>query len=323
MGALAVLIAIFLLAPGLGEVRHRLGDASPGWLVVAMLLEGLSCVSYVVMFGPIFCTGLTWQRSWQIGGSELAMGSLVPASGAGGLALGAWVLHRGGMDGARIARRSVAFFLIKSGANFAAVAVLGTLLAVGLLGPHLSLWLTAFPAAGAALTIIAVAALPRLGPGRPPGPEASRSRRALSSTRRALIDGTAEALKILRSGNLRVLAGSVGYWLFDNAVLWATYHAFGLSPPVSVILMGYLIGQLGGALPIPGGIGGIDLGLIGAMIAYGAPAAGTAAAVLAYRVILFWLPLIAGGVAFIQLRRNMPSGGELAACAPAIAAQSA
>jgi uncharacterized membrane protein YbhN (UPF0104 family) len=323
MGALAVLIAIFLLAPGLGEVRHRLGDASPGWLVVATLLEGLSCVSYVVMFGPIFCTGLTWQRSWQIGGSELAMGSLVPASGAGGLALGAWVLHRGGMDGARIARRSVAFFLIKSGANFAAVAVLGTLMAVGLLGPHVSLWLTAFPAAGAILTIIAVAALPRLGPGADPGPEASRTRRALSSTRRALIDGTAEALKILRSGNLRVLAGSVGYWLFDNAVLWATYHAFGLSPPVTIILMGYLIGQLGGALPIPGGIGGIDLGLIGAMIAYGAPAAGTAAAVLAYRVILFWLPLIAGGVAFIQLRRNMPSGGELAACAPAIAAQSA
>ena len=323
MGALAVLIAIFLLAPGLGEVRHRLGDASPGWLVVATLLEGLSCVSYVVMFGPIFCTGLTWQRSWQIGGSELAMGSLVPASGAGGLALGAWVLHRGGMDGARIARRSVAFFLIKSGANFAAVAVLGTLRAVGLLGPHLALWLTAFPAAGAILTIIAVAALPRLRPGADPGPEASRTRRALSSTRRALIDGTAEALKILRSGNLRVLAGSVGYWLFDNAVLWATYHAFGLSPPVTIILMGYLIGQLGGALPIPGGIGGIDLGLIGAMIAYGAPAAGTAAAVLAYRVILFWLPLIAGGVAFIQLRRNMPSGGELAACAPAIAAQSA
>jgi uncharacterized membrane protein YbhN (UPF0104 family) len=290
---------------------------------VATLLEGLSCASYVVMFGPIFCTGLTWQRSWQIGGSELAMGSLVPASGAGGLALGAWVLHRGGMDGARIARRSVAFFLIKSGANFVAVAVLGTVMAVGLLGPSLSLWLTAFPAAGAALTVIGVAALPRLGPGRAPGPEASRFRRALSSTRRAVIEGTAEALKILRSGNLRVLAGSIGYWLFDNAVLWATYHAFGLSPPLTIILMGYLIGQLGGLLPIPGGIGGIDGGLIGALIVYGAPAAGTAAAVLAYRVILFWLPLIAGGVAFIQLRRNMPTGGELAACAPAVAAQSA
>ncbi len=311
-----------MLAPGLGEVRDRLAGASPGWLVLAIALEGLSFASYVVMFGPIFCTGLSWKRSWEIGGSELAMGSLVPASGAGGLALGAWVLHRGGMDGERIARRSVAFFLIKSGVNFLAVAVLGAALAVGLLGPELSLWLTAFPAAMAALAIAAVAALPRLGPGDPVASEASRLRRWLSATRRAVIDGTSEAGLILRSGNRRVLAGSVGYWAFDNAVLWATFHAFGVSPPLTVILMGYLIGQLGGLLPIPGGVGGIDGGLIGTLIVYGAPAAGTAAAVLGYRVILFWLPLIAGGVAFAALRRNMPSGGELAACEHAIAAQS-
>jgi len=323
IAALGVLVAIVLLAPGLGEVRDQLAGASPGWLALATLLEGLSFASYVVMFGPIFCTGLSWRRSWQIGGSELAMGSLVPASGAGGLALGAWVLHRGGMDGERIARRSVAFFLIKSGVNFVAVAVLGAVMALGLVGPELSLWLTAFPAAVATLALGAVVAIPRLGPGRAPGPEASRLRRVVSAARRAVIDGTGEALGILRTGNRRVVAGSVGYWAFDNAVLWATFHAFGLSPPLTIILIGYLIGQLGGLLPIPGGIGGIDGGLIGTLIVYGAPAAGTAAAVLGYRVILFWLPLIVGGIAFATLRRDMPSGGELAACSSAIAMQSA
>jgi uncharacterized protein (TIRG00374 family) len=146
-------------------------------------------------------------------------------------------------------------------------------------------------------------------------------RRAARAARRALTDGSAEALQILRSGNGRVLVGSVGYWAFDNAVLWATFQAFDLSVPLTVILMGYLIGQLGGLLPIPGGVGGIDGGLIGTLIVYGAPAVGTAAAVLSYRVILFWLPLIAGGMAFASLRRDMPSGGELAACEPAIAAQ--
>jgi uncharacterized membrane protein YbhN (UPF0104 family) len=291
--------------------------------VLATLLEGLSFASYVVMFGPIFCTGLGWRRSWEVGGASLAMGSLVPASGAGGLALGAWVLHRGGMGGERIARRSVAFFLIKSGVNFVAVALLGTALAVGLLGPELSLWLTALPAALATLAILAVAALPRLGPGERPGPDASRPRRGLNATRRAVIDGSAEARKILRTGNRRVLAGSFGYWFFDNAVLWATFHAFGMSPPITVVLLGYLIGQLGGLIPVPGGIGGIDLGLIGVLVAYGTSAAGTAAAVFAYHLILFWLPLVVGGVAFAMLRRNMPSGGEFASCAPAIAAQSA
>jgi uncharacterized membrane protein YbhN (UPF0104 family) len=321
--ALVVLGAIVLFAPGLGEVRDRLADATPGWLALAAALEGLSFGSYIVMFGPIFCVGLGWRRAWEIGGSELAMGSLVPASGAGGLALGAWVLHRGGMDGDRIARRSVAFFLIKSGVNFVAVALLGTILALGLVGPELSLWLTALPAALATLAIVVVASLPRLGAGpRPfPGPDAPRAERWLSATRRAVVRGTSEARGILRSADRRVLAGSFGYWFFDNAVLWATYHAFGLSPPIMVILMGYLIGQLGGLLPIPGGIGGIDLGLIGVLIAYGADAAGTAAAVFAYHVILFWLPLVIGGVAFAMLRRHMPSGGEFASCAPAIAAQ--
>jgi uncharacterized membrane protein YbhN (UPF0104 family) len=321
IAALGVLAAIVIFAPGLGEVRERLTGADPGWLALATLLEGLSFASYIVMFGPIFCTGLGWRRSWQIGGSELAMGSLVPASGAGGLALGAWILHSGGMSGARIARRSVAFFLIKSGVNFVAVAVLGTVMALGLAGPDLSPWLTAFPAAMATLVIAAVVAIPRLGPGGDPGPDAPRPRRWIAAARRAVIDGTSEGLKIVRSGNGRVLAGAVGYWAFDNAVLWATFQAFGLSPPLTVILLGYLIGQLGGLLPIPGGIGGIDLGLIGTLIVYGTPAAGTAAAVFAYRLILFWLPLIVGGIAFAALRRDMPRGRELAACEPAIAAQ--
>ncbi len=320
--ALGILVAVFLLAPGLGEVRDLLVKAKPGWLVLAVALEGLSFLSYLVMFGPIFCTGLTWNRSWQIGGSELAMGSLVPASGAGGLALGAWVLHRGGMGGERVARRSVAFFMIKSGVNFVAVALLGFALAVGLLGPDLSLWLTALPAALAAASIALVAVLPRFGPGDRPGLDASRARRWISASRRAMIDGTAEAGKILHRRHPAVIAGAIGYWLFDNLVLWATYHAFGVSPPLTVILMGYLIGQLGGALPLPGGIGGIDLGLIGTLIVYGAPAAATAAAVLAYRIILFWLPLVIGGIAFAMLRRDMPSGDEFAACTPAIAAQS-
>jgi uncharacterized membrane protein YbhN (UPF0104 family) len=325
LAALLVLVGIVLFAPGLGEVRDRLADASPSWLALAAALEGLSFASYVVMFGPIFCTGLGWRRAWEIGGSELAMGSLVPASGAGGLALGAWVLYRGGMDGERIARRSVAFFLIKSGVNFVAVAVIGTALAVGLVGPDLSLWLTAFPAALATLAILFVASLPRLGSGpRPfPGPDASRASRWFSATRRAVVRGIAEARLILRAADRRVLAGAFGYWFFDNAVLWATFHAFGLSPPITVILMGYLIGQLGGLLPLPGGIGGIDLGLVGVLVAYGTSASGAAAAVFAYHVILFWLPLVVGGIAFAMLRRNMPSRGEFATCKPAIAAQSA
>jgi uncharacterized membrane protein YbhN (UPF0104 family) len=268
------------------------------------------------MFRAVFCPRMSWRTSTEIGWAELAAGSLVPASGAGGLALGAWILHRGGMASDHIARRSVAFFLIKSSVNFVAVAVLGTLMAVGIVGPHKSWLLTALPAALSIAVIVAVLAIPRLGPGGDPGPEASKPRRAWFAVRGAVITGTAEAVVLVRSRDPLMIVGAVGYWAWDNAVIWATFHAVGASVPLSIVLMGYLIGQLGGLLPLPGGVGGIDGGLIGTLVVYGAPAAAVTAAVLAYRVILFWLPLVGGAIAFISLRRALDDAVRLDLCQP-------
>ena len=310
---LGVVVAVVLLAPGLGDVRRRLDHADPGWLALAVALEALSCCSYALIFRPVFCRRMSWRTTWEISWAELGMGSIVPASGLGGLALGAWILSRGGMPADQIARRSVAFFLLKGSVNFAAVAVIGTLLAVGVIGPDQPLWLTAVPAALAVAVIVGVASISRLGEPDPPAPDADRARRWWTHTRRALVGGVREALALLRGGEWVLLVGIIGYWAFDNAVLWATYHAVGASPPISVILMGYLIGQLGGLLPLPGGIGGIDGGLVGTLIVYGAPAGATAAAVLAYRLILFWLPLLVGSVAFWSLRKglNRPDRADL------------
>jgi uncharacterized membrane protein YbhN (UPF0104 family) len=312
----AALVLVVVLAPGLGDVRDVLSDASPGWILLAVAFEALSCVSYVLLFRPIFCRRMSWRTSAEIGWAELGVGSIVPASGAGGLALGAWILSRRGMSADRIARRSVAFFLIKSSVNFVAVAVIGTLMAAGIVGPHVSPLLTALPAALSIGLIALVVAMPKLGPGRDPGRGAARMRRAIHAARRALIDGTAEAVEIARRRDVMVLVGAIGYWAWDNAVLWATFKAFDADVPLSIVLMGYLIGQLGGLLPLPGGVGGIDGGLIGTLIVYGAPAAATAAAVLAYRVILFWLPLVGGAIAFASLRRAIDHPDRPDLCEP-------
>jgi uncharacterized membrane protein YbhN (UPF0104 family) len=168
LALLAGLLLVALLAPGLDQVRDVLVEASPGWLALAVGFELLSCVSYVLLFRPVFCRRMSWRASAEIASAELAIGSIVPASGAGGLAMGAWILSRRGMPGEQIARRSVAFFLIKSSVNFVAVAVLGTAMAVGLLGPDRSLLLTALPAALSIALIAAVLAIPRAGPGRAP-----------------------------------------------------------------------------------------------------------------------------------------------------------
>src|SRR5262245_8902445 len=67
IGLLLVLALVALFAPGLSEVRTKLGDAAPGWLAAAVVLEGLSCASYVVMFKPVFCGRMTWRSATELG----------------------------------------------------------------------------------------------------------------------------------------------------------------------------------------------------------------------------------------------------------------
>jgi uncharacterized membrane protein YbhN (UPF0104 family) len=63
-------------------------------------------------------------------------------------------------------------------------------------------------------------------------------------------------------------------------------------------------------------VGGIDGGPIGTLVVYGAPAAATVAAVLAHRVILFWLPLAGGALAFAMLRRALDRAERPDLCEP-------
>ena len=314
-GAIAVGLLVFLvlaaaLAPGLGQVRTLIGDASPWWLGVAVGLEVLSSLSYVAMFRPVFCRRMSWRSSAEIGLSELAVGSIVPASGAGGVALGAWFLSRAGMPGPIIARRSVAFLLIKSSVNFVAVAVVGMAMFFGV-GPHRSAALTLLPAIASVGAILAVVFVGRISRRL-----ANSSKRRLRIVLAAVADGVSEAGVLLRKRDPLLIAGAIGYWLFDNLMLLAAFHAFGAAPPLIIVLQAYLIGQLGGALPLPGGLGGIDGGLIGALIVFGVPAAEAAAAVLLYRVVLFWIPLVMGVPAFISLRRGLDDERRPDLCLP-------
>ena len=311
VSALFAAIALLAwLAPGLDSIRARLQDADPGWLVLGVVLEVASCASYVAMFGPVFCESMALRTSAEIGLAELGVGSLVPAGGLGGLALGVWALRRGGMPTDQVATRSVAFFLIKCAANFVAVAVGGTLLWLGV-GPSLSPALTILPAGLALAVMGAVASLPvflarATGDGR------------VARAARTLGRGVSEALRLLRTGNPAIVLGSLGYWAFDNMVLWACFRGFGVHLALTVVLMGYLIGQLGGLLPIPGGLGGVEGGLVGTLVVYGVSLRDAVAAVLAYRVIQFWIPLLLSLPAVVSLQRghNRPERPDL--CAPAL-----
>lgn len=100
------------------------------------------------------------------------------------------------------------------------------------------------------------------------------------------------------------LLGALADWGFDIAVLWASFRAFGHSPPGAVLVMGYYVGTLGNALPLPGGVGGVEGGMIGAFLGFGVSSHLTVLAVLGYRTISYWLPAIPGAIAYWGLVRQ-------------------
>jgi uncharacterized protein (TIRG00374 family) len=69
--------------------------------------------------------------------------------------------------------------------------------------------------------------------------------------------------------------------------------------------MAYFVGMLGNLLPLPGGVGGVDGGMIGSFAAFGIDFGLAAVAVLTYRGFAFWLPTIPGAIAYFQLRKTV------------------
>src|SRR3954471_24123835 len=310
--------ALIVLIPGLASLRDRFSGAQPELLVLAALLQLGSSGAFVVVFRAVFCRRMSWRTSTEIGLAELGANSLVSVGGAGGLALGAWILRRGGPRGglptAYIARRTVAFFLLTSLANVSFLVLGGLALGTGLLHGAPEHLLGLIPAAAGAVAIGLALGARQVA--------AVVARRVMSprvmAASEALGEGVDEALRLLRARDPAILAGAAGYLLFDVAMLGVCFKAFGNDvPPVGVLLVAYLIGQLGGLIPIPGGIGGVDGGLIGGLVLYGVPAADAAVAVIAYRGLLLAIPALLGLPALAILRRRLRGEAhDIAACAP-------
>jgi uncharacterized membrane protein YbhN (UPF0104 family) len=309
-----VVVAVVVLAPGLASLRERFAGAEPGWLVVAAGLQVLSCASYVLVFRAVFCQRMSWRTSTEIGLSELAANSILSVGGAGGLALGAWILRRGGVAVGHIARRTVAFFLLTSLANVGFLILGGVALATGALSGAPSVLYGIVPALGGVL-LVSLA----LGARSTAGRLAQRTQRdRVARVFRVVGEGVDEALALLRAYEPLIILGAAGYMLFDVAMLGVCFAAFGNDvPPVGVLLLAYIIGQLGSLIPLPGGIGGVDGALIGTLVIYGVDVTDAAVAVIAYRGLLLSIPALLGLPALAVLRRRLQTEAhDIAACVP-------
>jgi uncharacterized membrane protein YbhN (UPF0104 family) len=299
-GAVTMVVSIVLLAPAVADLPdalHRLAHGDARWLALALVLEALSFLGHAILFRAVGLDErgrIDLRASVEITLAGHAATRLLASAGAGGVALTAWAMRRSGMDRATVAARMTTFLVLLYSVYMAALVVGGGGLALGLLPGGGSAAITVVPALFGAAVIAAALAAQRIRPGE------GRVRRVLAP----VATGVREARSLVRSGNAG-LAGAVMWWAFDIAVLWACFEAFGASPTIAVLVVAYFVGTLANTLPLPGGIGGVEGGMIGALVAFGVDPALALIAVLAYRGFAFWLPIVPGAIAFVTLRRTV------------------
>jgi glycosyltransferase 2 family protein len=295
--AAGIAVAVGLLAPQLRQLPAAVaavGSADPRWLVAAAASAVVGYVAAAIALQAVTGARLPFGRNLRVQVAAAAAGAVTPA-GTGGLAL-----HVRFLEGYHVPRAE-ALAAVAVGRLVAAGMHVATLL---LLAPRLASRIGALelPAAlpvSIVLALVAGLALLRLG--------SPRFRRwserlllPLRGTRRALL---ADPRRI---GAL--LAGAFGVSALRALTFAAALRSLGIGVPIVTVAALFLAAEALGALGgTPSGLGLLDSTLVTGVVAMGAaPAAGLAALML-FRLLTLWVPLVPGLLTLRSLRR----GGHL------------
>jgi uncharacterized protein (TIRG00374 family) len=307
-------VSLYLLAPALLEVFgawDRLDDFNPLWYLAMVGLQG---GSYACMW-RVQKIAVRADHVKPIATSQLAsnaFGRIVP----GGVAAA------GAMQYAMLVRAGVPAASAASGMTASSVLVFGILLAMPMLAlPALVFGAPVDPGLGRAAVIGgvvfvamfvagAVAVIydrPLIAVGR--AVQAIRNRilsnqPPLTGLPERLIRERDEVTKVLGRRWWEALLFAAGRWVLDYLTLLAALTAIHAESRPSTVLLAFCAAQFLGTLPLtPGGLGFVEAGLTGTLALAGVPAGEAVVATLAYRLVSFWLPIPAGGLAAILHRR--------------------
>ncbi len=310
LGYVVVGYLILRLIPSLESALTSLERMKWQWLAVAVGLELVSETGFVLSWRSIVDPEDVLSREGRGAGTarrlawvQLGGGMFVPGGSLSSVGVGTWLLHRFGMPVKQIAERQLNLQLLNTGVDALALIGGGVILAIGILpGKGHSALLTLTPAGVAILGI--AAALWVAAKGERYAQRSSARHPKLATSVGAASEAVEDTRELLthREG-LRSVFGAVIYLLFDVLVLWSAFVALNTKPLPSfaVVLMAYIIGALGGSLPLPAGIGAV-LGMVGMLVLYGVPHNDALAAVIVYQAIGQLVPLLGGGIAWLFLR---------------------
>ena len=92
-------------------------------------------------------------------------------------------------------------------------------------------------------------------------------------------------------------------WLLDAAALWVFVAAYGFRLGLDGLIVSFGLANVVAALPVtPGGLGLVEGVLVPTIVGFGAPRSVALLGVVSYRLVNFWMPIPAAGLAYLSLR---------------------
>jgi uncharacterized protein (TIRG00374 family) len=307
-------VSLYLLLPSLVAVFssfRSLSSASWPWAVMVLVCEAASSVALWELNRIALRT-----RSWfavacaQLSGN--AVGRIVPGGGATAAAFAVGMLRQAGVEPGEAAGALSASTVLQI-ATTLALPLLALPAILGGAPINHSLATAAYLGFGVLLLLLAAGGLafatdaPKLAGGvvqwllnktvRRRRPTAGLPQEFLSAR-----DFVRTTLGERWRSAVPAAAANTGC---DYLALLCALRAVGANPRPSLVLLAYAAAELLALVPLtPGGLGFVEAGLVGTLTLAGVPAPDALTATLLYRLVAFWLPLPAGGVAYLLFRHR-------------------
>jgi uncharacterized protein (TIRG00374 family) len=309
---LATGVSLYLLAPTLLELFSSwpaLKELQPLWLLLGLLFEATSFLS----LWEVQRIALRLPSWFAVGTAQLtanAAGSIVPGGAATSGAFAYRMLVHAGAQPGDVAAGLAATTLGTTTVLFALPLLALPAILGGVAAPR-GLLHAAYIGAGAFVLAVAggLAAFHWDAPLRAVGRAAARVLRRDREELPARLLAQRDRMRgAFGSRWPLAVCGLVGKPGFDYLCLVCCVAAVGSRPSPSLLLLAYAAGSLLGLIPFtPGGLGFVEAGLTGMLVLAGVDANEAVVATLAYRLLAFWLPLPAGGAAWLLYRRRYGS----------------
>lgn len=309
-------LVLYGVAPAIGEVLGawpKVADLKPWWLAGIVLFEVASCwCLWELQALSIGTRDMAAVATSQLAGG--ALGRVIPGGAATAAATQYNMLNASDVPRGAIATGLAAATVLQIAALCVLPAIALPVLLFGFTVPE-TLLETAILALGLFLAMLGL------------GIGVARSERSLTAVGRfavrvscrlpgdralspefpdRLVVQRDEVVERLGDRFLRACMAAVGRWVFDLLALATAIQAVGASPRFSLVLLAYVTAQLLAQIPVtPGGLGVVEAGLTATLALAGVRGGDAAVAVLAYRLVSYWLMLPAGLVGWIVHRRRL------------------